>query len=882
MCPTPSPEPPERTFTLDDFQREALAAVDAGTSVLVAAPTGSGKTVVAEHAVERTLATGGRVFYTTPIKALSNQKYHDLIRRHGESAVGLLTGDNAVNGDAPVVVMTTEVLRNMLYSGSHALDGLRWVVLDEVHYLQDTYRGPAWEEVIVNLPPTVSLVCLSATVSNVEELADWLRSVRGPTVAVVETRRPVELVHLFGVSDRLAERLTVIPTLVDGRANPEGERYDRNPVGGGGRPARGRPRRRFAPPSRVDVVDWLAEADLVPAIHFIFSRAACDDAVRSCMEAGVRLTEPADRARIDAIVEHHVRRLGDDDLHTLGYERWRAALHAGVAAHHAGMVPPFKEAVEACFTEGLVRVVFATETLALGINMPARTVVVDKLTKYTGERHEFLTPAQFTQLTGRAGRRGLDPIGHALVLWNPFVSFGEVAGLASSRSFPLTSAFRPTYNMAANLVLRHDRQQAEHLLARSFAQFQTDRAVSTLEMRLAERRRDRDRLAEESVCSLGDVAEYDQLRREARTERAQARRADNDAIRSSLAALRPGDVLTVGGTVTGGRAAVLSVSHRRGGGVRVRVIGATRRVVLLGESDLDAPPEVVGRLELPTPFAPRSPSFQKEVVAGLRRMDLPRRSDRRGSGGTRSDTGALEAARSHPVAGCPDLSVHLDALRRLRRLDQACNDLERQVRGRTGSLRRRFADVLALLEQRGYLIDWSLTTRGRMLVSIFHECDLLIAEAVADGLFDGLSPPEVAALASTFVYEHRAPGPAPDPWFPPGPLAERWGRLDRLATGLSADERSHGLPETRRPDPGFIAIAHAWISGGDLAEVLDDEDLTAGDFVRTMKVLLDLLGQIEMVCADPGTRTAAASAARLGLRGLVAASSMVGAEEDVS
>jgi len=886
-----------RAFSLDRFQLEALAAVDAGESVLVAAPTGSGKTVVAEHAVTQALQTGTKAFYTTPIKALSNQKFHDLVRRHGADNVGLLTGDNAVNADAPVVVMTTEVLRNMLYARSRALQGLRWVVLDEVHYLQDAYRGPTWEEVIIHLPPEVSLVCLSATVSNAEELAQWLRTVRGPTAMVLETTRPVELTHLFAVDDRYAERMTVLPTLVDGRPNRDGERFDRNPsksAGGGGRP-----RRRYAPPTRVEIVEWMASADMLPAINFIFSRAGCDDAVRSCVDAGLRLADAAARARIDEIADHHLRGLSDADLATLGHDKWRAALHAGVASHHAGMVPPFKEAVEACFSEGLVPVVFATETLALGINMPARTVLIEKLTKFTGERHEFLTPGQFTQLTGRAGRRGIDPVGNAVVLWSPFVSFGEVAGLVSSRSFPLTSAFRPTYNMAANLVRRYPPERAHHLLGLSFAQYQADRGVVILEQGLAKRREERAALIEQLSCDPDQLADYVALADRVTKAGVRARRASADEIRSALSGLRPGDVIALGGTTAGGLAAVLSVAHRKGGGVRVRVIGATRRVLLVGDKDLDTPPAVVTRITLPVPFAPRSTAFQRQVARALHDLpDLPvlvggSPAGAKRTGGTPGatdgddldgdadvlpDADALALAQ-HPLAGDPQLAANLKVWRRVRRVDQAITDVSRQVASRSGSLRRRFDLVLALLERWDHVRDWTLTARGEQLVSVFHECDLLIVEALSEGLFDGLDAAEVAALTSVFIYEHRSPGPAPTPWFPPGALRSRWERLDKLAAALVADERRTGLTPTRRPDPGFIAVAHGWASGGDLDEVLEDEDLTAGDFVRTMKVLLDLLGQVARVATDPATCAAAEQAAQISLRGLVAASSMVAIDD---
>nr|MBA2437885.1 DEAD/DEAH box helicase [Acidimicrobiia bacterium] len=370
-------------FELDDFQRRAIAALDDGQSVLVAAPTGSGKTVVAEHAVADALARGGKVFYTTPIKALSNQKFGDFTRRWGAARVGLLTGDTSVNGEAPVVVMTTEVLRNMIYAASPTLDGLRYVVLDEVHYLQDAYRGPVWEEVIIHLAPEVVLVCLSATVSNAEELSRWITTVRGPTAAVVEERRPVTLHNLYLVGDKRSDRLQLLPTLVDGRPNPEAVRLEAGAQAGPRR--RGAPGSRLRAPRRYEVTELLADEGMLPAIAFVFSRAGCDAAVRQCLDAGLRLTDADERRRIRSICDDRTAGLADADLDALGWSRWMAGMEAGLAAHHAGMVPPFKEAVEACFVAGLVKLVFATETLALGINMPARAVVIEKLSKFTGE-----------------------------------------------------------------------------------------------------------------------------------------------------------------------------------------------------------------------------------------------------------------------------------------------------------------------------------------------------------------------------------------------------------------------------------------------------------------------------------------------------------------
>ncbi len=853
----------------DRFQVEAMAAVDEGASVLVAAPTGSGKTLIADHAVDRALAQGLKAFYTTPIKALSNQKYADLRVRLGAERVGLITGDTTVNPDAAVVVMTTEVLRNMLYARSSALDGLGVVVLDEVHYLQDRYRGPVWEEVIIHLPRGVRIVALSATVSNAEELAGWIDAVRGRTVTVVEHHRPVELVSLFAARDRSGDDLVVIPVLVDGEPNPMGEK-----LGSGPQPTRrdrrdrGRPR--YATPRRAEVVEHLADEALLPAIVFVFSRRGCDEAARQLVEAGVRLTDRTERARIRAIVERHVDGLTDSDLDVLGYDRWLTAMEEGVAAHHAGLVPPFKEAVEACFVQGLVKVVFATETLALGINMPARSVVIEALSKFTGEQHENLTPGEYTQLTGRAGRRGIDEVGRALVLWSPWTTFQEVADLVGSRRFELRSAFRPTYNMAANLVRRHDREEAHRLLDRSFAQYQADHTVVRLRSRRDTRAEAMGRLVEEATCERGDVEEYRRLVR--LDERSRRSTAGRHEIVTALARLRPGDVVWLGGT----RVAVLSMGWRGPERGRLHVVDERGRPRTISSTDVDEVLQVVGSIDLPRPYAPNNRTFQHEVARNLTRV---RGGKRKGSG----SAGRRSEAEGHPVAGCPDAERHVRASVQADRLRRELADIDRRIDASTGSVSRELDAVLDVLRDRGMIGEWELTARGQVLVRVFHECDLLVADCLAAGLLDGLGPSALAGVVSCFTYEHRSKAPPPPPWFPDREVRTRVDRILQRAGHLRDLEEAAGLTLTREPDPTFLVLAHGWAEGRPLdALVGEDDDLTGGDFVRNVRQLVDLLRQIGDAAPDPTTGASARSAADALHRGVVAVASLSTTGEDSS
>lgn len=873
-------------FPIDRFQRDAIDAFDAGRHVIVAAPTGSGKTVVAEYAVEAALRDGRRAFYTAPIKALSNQKYRDLVVRHGDDAVGLLTGDNSINGEAPIVVMTTEVLRNMVYAGRDLHD-LAVVVLDEVHFLQDTYRGPVWEEVIIHLPQHVRLVCLSATVSNSRELAEWVETVRGPTDAILEERRPVELENLYLVHDRTHDRLRLLPTIVDGRPNSDAVRLDASAVRGGGRDRgrtrsddlrglRGSGRRVLATPSRTDTVDVLSSNGLLPAIFFIFSRNGCSEAARSLVHAGLRFTDHDQRDRIREIIAGRLDGLAPADLAVLGYDSFAEQLEAGVAAHHAGMIPPFKEIVETCFGEGLISVVFATETLAVGVNMPARSVVIEKLTKFAGDRHETLSPGQFTQLTGRAGRRGIDDHGSALVLWSPWVRFDQVAELATSRSFHLRSVFRPTYNMAANLVRTYTSERAHQLLALSFAQFQADRDVVRVERRLQRLRERHVGLRADATSPFGDIDEY-------RAAVAAGRGLGNGRdhpYELALIKFKPGALVHVSKGKHHGPAAIVASAHRKGG-LKVTAITPAGHVLQLGADDFDAMPTQIGSVMLPGSYAPNQADYRAEVARRIKRAKLvaparPRRAERIG------ESAGLVGTGLHPVETDPDLKERLRVAAQADRLADEIRQLEQRVEHRNGTLVREFDQVLGVLGELGY-VDvgaWRLTDAGAVLARVFHESDLLVAEAMRRGLLDDLDPPTLAGLVSTFVFEHRSPDDPPQPWFPSSAVRQRWEAIARLSDELGATERARGLTEHRRPDPSFFGVAYAWAAGEGFADVVAAEqasggDLTGGDFVRTIKQLVDLLGQIAEVAPSPATRRAARRAGEAVFRGVVSDSAAV-------
>ncbi len=910
-------------FALDDFQQRGCAAVEAGRGVLVAAPTGAGKTVVGEFAVHLALATGRKAFYTTPIKALSNQKYLDLVRRHGADRVGLLTGDSSVNGEAPVVVMTTEVLRNMMYAASPTLAGLGYVVMDEVHYLADRFRGAVWEEVIIHLPPEVVVVSLSATVSNAEEFGEWLSEVRGGVDVVVSEHRPVPLWQHVMVGRQLydlfldeqapepdaasAERNTVTRSdvAVGVRVNPElvqriraQERdtaYGHGGGHGGGHGRRGGERgadrgahgrgggARPRGPGRAEVVESLDRAALLPAIVFVFSRVGCDAAVGQLLARGVRLVLDDQALRIRRMVEERVAGLPDEDLGVLGYWDFVDGLTRGYAAHHAGMLPTFREIVEELFTAGLVRVVFATETLALGINMPARTVVLERLVKFNGETHAELTPAEYTQLTGRAGRRGIDVEGHAVVLWSQSLDPRAVAGLASTRTYPLRSSFRPTNNMAVNLVAQVGRARAREVLETSFAQFQADRAVVGLARSIRRNEASLAELAEQMHCHLGDFAEYAALRarqRDLEKESSRDRQEEARALAAaSLERLAVGDVIRVPAGRRAGWAVVVATA-RRAGVLGPSVVTEDRQLRRLTLVDVPTPVEPVTRLRIAKSFTPKNPAARRDLAAALRAAVAherpPRRAGRPTAGGGELEERLAEVRRelrAHPCHACPDREEHARWAQRWWRLRRETDALVQQVQGRTHTVARSFDRICGLLTSLGYLeADGERVAEpGETLRRLYTERDLLTAECLRRGVWRRLDPAGLAAVVSALVHEPRRDELDAAPRAPTDDVAAALTEMDAVWAQLEQAERAHGVPSSDPPDPGIAWMIHRWARGRRLEEVLRGGDLAAGDFVRRCKQVADLLGQIADLAPHPAMAGKARAAVDAVLRGVVAA-----------
>ena len=689
-------------FGPDNFQLDAIEAIDQNVNVLVSAPTGAGKTLIANYAIGRVLDFCEGDFFYIHLKALSNQKFNELSKLFGKDRVGLLTGDTSINRNAEIVVMTTEVLRNMLLTESTQIMTLGLVVLDEVHYLQDQFRGGVWEEVIILTPSSVRFVALSATIGNAGFVGEWFESVRGPTTVIIEKTRPIELHNHFAIVRRGQPYAEISDLIHEGRLSDEARKVDNmmkntrrfrpGPKWKG--PKSSAPPPPFRAPRRSELLQTLEKEGLLPVIVFIFSRAACDDAVSQIRRDGLLFTTPEQRREIEDIAQSRLLNFSEDDLKALDYNEFIDCLRRGISAHHAGMVPAFREIVEMCFEAGLLSVVFATETLALGINMPARSVALERFTKYSDSGRKFLTSGEFSQMTGRAGRRGLDDEGHAIVCFTNEVEFHDVGRVALAPPSELHSSFRPTYNFTSNLINHFEFETALEVVQCSYAQFETDRRATP------------------SKRPLG----YQMIAR-------------------------------------------------------------------------------------------------------------------------------------HKV-----------------------------------------------LEELGYAEGWKLNKQGQLLRSIYHECDLLIAESITSGVFEDLEAAQLAGLLSCFVFESkrstRAPHAGKNVTTKKKSINDRLGserranitdRLHEIQTNnalIREVEERYKVPHTKEPDGKFATTITAWARGSSLSVVLDLADAeigqtSPGDFVRNAKQVADLCEQLARMSDLTAVAEVAAEARDYVLRSVVAGASSV-------
>ncbi len=585
------------------------------------------------------------------------------------------------------------------------------------------------------------------------------------------------------------------------------------------------------------------------------------------------------------MVERHTAEIPRGDLEVLGFWEWRDALERGLAAHHAGMLPVFRHTVEELFVRGLVRAVFATETLALGINMPARTVVLERLVKFNGETHANLSPGEYTQLTGRAGRRGIDVEGHAVVLWQSGVEPTEVAGLATTRTFPLRSSFRPSYNMAINLVERMGVDASRALLERSFAQYQADASVVGLVRGIERGAATRNDLLTKLGGADSPYVEYTELRarlkeRERELERQGRTDRRNDAV-TSLVGLRRGDVISIPSGRRSGLAVVLE-TDANSVDPRPLVLTEDKWAGRVSSADFPTPVSALGSMRLPRHVDHRTARTRRDLASALRSTGITPpgrgRRERSSAADDRELSTLRRAVRSHPCHTWPDREHLARLAEKYSRVERETDAMRQKVAATTNSLARTFDRILALLSERGYVEhadgEVRVTDRGSKLTRLYSESDLLVAECLAEGVWRGLGPAELASVVSAVVFESRQEGES----MAQGPTGNVRHALTRtLATwhDLRADEIRLKLPPTREPDTGFMIAVYKWARKESLEDVLfaagqHGRALSGGDFVRWCRQVIDLLDQIRTAAPDTEVSAAASKAISAIRRGVVA------------
>ena len=857
-------------FSLDDFQLEAIRAIEAGQSVIVSAPTGAGKTLVAEFAIHMALATGKRIAYTTPLKALSNQKFNDFTRVLGAETVGILTGDVKVNPHGRVLVMTTEILRNALYGSG--LEDLGYIVLDECHYMGDEGRGTVWEEIIVNAPQDVLLVGLSATVANVKEIADWISIVHRPIVPIFHPHRPVPL--SYAVAD-LAGEVHEIAEVRAGRARLVGDE-SRGPD------ARGRWYTRRVVDPVVLIADLEARGWL-PAIYFIFSRAGCERAMDDVLAEGRGLLTAAQRDDVERAINELVEEsptVAESALNQTVFQ----ALRLGVGLHHAGILPSVKRLIELSFERGLCKVVFATETMSLGIHMPARSVVLQGVTKRTDRGFRALSHNELTQMAGRAGRRGIDPEGKCVIALDARDGVEDLLRVVDGSPEPIESQFKLGYGSAALLLATGAPPEAlRRRIESSFGQYQNlkriremEGEIRSLEAALAEVKR--------YAAPCGDfprIGRYRRARQEAEARRQalgrggrRGERGVAEAETGRLALVRrkggPGLALILGTHSIRGHRVLIDALLPHGAVVRVKS-GVVKRIFWA------TPPLHVPRdLDRTSQGRGRDGRGLRHLAAGLGRLSVAELVERERQQGPETALSAIECHRC-PWGAQPRCEREW---RELETLTERLGVRQRALEQVRSAYWHEFLRVVEVLEQFGAVRERRLEPRGRLIAGLRHDNELLVAECVFRGVFADLAAAEAAAVCSALIEESRSGDPAiARDFLKKRPRLRR--KLDQLASLANTIHEAQRARHLRMPlavHPGFMPAVYRWAGGEDDWGAIVEESFGGheGDLIRAMRRLIDLLRQLaEGPEVPPETARLLAQAARVIDRGIVLESALI-------
>ncbi|MFE4105480.1 DEAD/DEAH box helicase [Almyronema epifaneia] len=846
-------------FQLDDFQQQAIAALNANKSVVVCAPTGSGKTLIGEYAIYRALAQGKRVFYTTPLKALSNQKLRDFRQQFGNERVGLLTGDLSINREAPVLVMTTEIFRNMLYGTpigevGISLQGVETVVLDECHYMNDRQRGTVWEESIIYCPPDVQLVALSATIANSDQLTDWINDVHGPTELIYSNFRPVPLefqyCHPKGIFPLLNEAQTKLNPRLRQRRQPRAQKGQKN-----------RKSRYHISPAFI--VGQLAQKELLPAIYFIFSRRGCDKAVADMGQ--LSLVQAAEAALLKQKI---------DEFLAWNPEAARSGqvepLYRGIAAHHAGILPTWKSFVEELFQAGLIKVVFATETLAAGINMPARTTVISSLSKRTDSGHRLLTASEFLQMAGRAGRRGMDIKGYVVTVETPFEGAQEAAYLATVGSDPLVSQFTPSYGMVLNLLQTHTLEEARKLIERSFGQYLAtlhlipqQQAIADLEAHIEHHQ------AQLAAFDPAVLEDYEKLRGRLKEERRllkilqqQAEEALSGGAVMALPFALTGTLLSLKGKhvkVAQPLAAVL-VSKLPGPGQFPYLVclGQDNRWYVVTVADVIDLHEQLERLREaetlnPPPDLPLKPGQTRSGDETTARLvaKIPQLPDLEALApevqAQRSQVEAVEALlQQHPAQRWQNPTALLKRQKQLRRLESELSDRQATLSTLSHRYWQEFLNLMEILHYFDCLEGVKPTPLGEIAAAMRGDNELWLGLALASGEFDHLEAPQLAAACAALVTENSRP----DSWTRyqlSTEVEDALGALRTLRRDIFKQQRRHQVALPVWLEYELTALVEQWANQTDWNELCDHTSLDEGDIVRVLRRTVDVLSQIPHV-----------------------------------